>query len=156
MSKPTLALDIPSSTDNPFPDEFHNKMGQSEWRGLSDSFDLTQFGVNMEIIKPGGSSGLSHWHTDAEEFVYVLSGALTLEYGADSYVMTSGDCMGFKANEGKGHRLVNHTDSDAAFIVVGSRLKSDTAVYDKDDFKWLVTDSGEWIPAYKDGTKRDK
>lgn len=126
-------------------------MGPSEWRGLGDAFDLTAIGCNLEVIKPGGSSGLKHWHTDSEEFVYVLSGRLILQYGADTFELSQGMCIGFKANEGLGHRLLNRTDADASFIVVGTRTAADKAVYDEDDFKWLVEEDGAWIAARKNG-----
>lgn len=152
MNKPVHSNAIEGSTDNPFPECFHEKMGQSVWRGLSDQFGLESMGVNLEVIKPGGTSGLKHWHTGSEEFVYVLSGQLTLFYGDDQYLLEPGMCIGFKAGEEKGHRLVNETDSDASFIVAGTRPPADRAVYDEDDFQWRVEDNGEWKAARKDGT----
>ncbi|WLD59636.1 cupin domain-containing protein [Salinispirillum sp. LH 10-3-1] len=151
MTKPIKAIKIAGETDNPFPEEFHKKMGRSVCRGLSDQFGLTGFGVNLETILPGGSSGLKHWHTESEEFVYVLSGKLVLLYGDESFELTAGDCMGFKANEGQGHRLVNRTEYVASFIVVGSRSDTDKAVYDEDDFQWVVKENGDWVGSRKNG-----
>jgi len=151
MSKPINALEISGETDNPFPTLFHEKMGTSIFRGLSDQFQLNSFGVNMEVVQPGGSSGLKHWHTESEEFVYILSGRLKLHYGEESYQLKSGDCIGFKAAEGIGHRLVNETDEEASFLVVGSRMENDKAVYDEDDFQWVVKDNGDWVASRKNG-----
>lgn len=145
------ALDVESSTANPFPEVFHEKMGESEWRGLSDTFGLSQFGANLETIKPGGSSGLKHWHTKSEEFVYVISGELLLEYGDANHILTAGMCMGFKSNDGLGHRLINRTNASATFIIVGSRVEGDKAEYVEDDIQWLVKDNGEWVAATKSG-----
>jgi uncharacterized cupin superfamily protein len=151
MSKPIIAKNLKGCSDNPFPQVFHSKMGDSVWRGLSDEFKLSHFGVNMEVILPGGSSGLKHWHTHSEEFVYVLSGELVLVYGDEEHTLIAGSCMGFKANEGIGHRIVNRSNTDASFLVVGSRHEADKAHYDEDDMQWLVKEDGEWLAAKKDG-----
>ncbi|WP_196161513.1 cupin domain-containing protein [Reinekea sp. G2M2-21] len=151
MTEPINALEIKCESDNPFPEIFHNKMGASIFRGLSDHFQLNSFGVNMEVVQPGGSSGLKHWHTESEEFVFVLSGNLVLHYGEETFQLSSGDCIGFKAAEGIGHRLVNKTDREASFLVVGSRPDGDKAVYDEDDFQWVVKDNGDWVASRKTG-----
>jgi len=151
MTKPINAFEIESEADNPFPKVFHEKMGASAFRGLSDQFHLNAFGVNLEVVQPGGSSGLKHWHTESEEFVYVVSGKLTLLYGEESYELSSGDCIGFKANEGIGHRLVNRTDSESVFIVVGARPENDKAIYDEDDFQWVIKENGNWVASRKSG-----
>jgi uncharacterized cupin superfamily protein len=153
MSKKSMdAMSLTAQTDNPFPDVFHAKMGPAQVRALSDAFGLQGFGVNLEVVVPGASSGLRHWHTRSEEFVYVLSGELTLHYGEQVETMTAGACVGFKANEGLGHRLVNHTDKPAMFMVVGSRVDGDQPVYDEDDFQWNIDANGQWVAAHKDGT----
>ena len=89
---------------------------------------------------------------ESQEFVYVLNGELTLYYGDEIHQLSAGMCMGFQANENKGHRLVNHTDSEASFMVIGSRVDGDNVSYDKDDFSWQVQANGDWLPAHKDGT----
>jgi len=66
MSKEINALEINGEIENPFPEIFHKKMGSSIVRGLSDHFQLNWFGVNMEFVQQGGSSGLKHWHTESE------------------------------------------------------------------------------------------
>lgn len=152
MTKPVYATELPATTDNPFPKAFHQQMGQAAVRALGDHFGLCDFGVNLEVLKPEGSSGLSHWHTKSQEFVYVLNGELTLYYGDEIHQLSAGMCMGFQANENKGHRLVNHTDSEASFMVIGSRVDGDNVSYDKDDFSWQVQANGDWLPAHKDGT----
>lgn len=94
---------------------------------------------------------MKHWHTESEEFVYVLSGTLTLQYGDNSYEMSTGECIGFKANEGLGHRLINKTKKESSFLVVGSRSSNDEAIYDEDDFQWAVKENGDWVALRKSG-----
>jgi len=148
---PLKAESVVASSDNPFPECFHEKMGESEVRGLSDHFGLTQFGFNLEVIKPNGSSGLTHWHTESDEFVYVIEGELELQIGSKITTLTVGQCVGFKGGNKVGHRLINRTNSDAKFLVVGSRIDGDKAVYTDDDFQWLVEADGTWVPANKMG-----
>lgn len=151
MNKPINAFEVVSSTDNPFPKVFHEKMGDSEWRGLSDNFGLSQFGTNIEVIRPSGSSGLKHRHTKSEEFIYILSGELILEYGDEIYPMSAGMCIGFKANEALGHRLINRSNENAKFLVVGSRIEGDKVDYVEDDMQWIVKENGDWVAAKKTG-----
>ena len=48
---------------------------------LSDSGGLTQFGAFTETLPPGANSSELHWHEKEDEFVYMLSGTVTLVEG---------------------------------------------------------------------------
>ena len=39
---------------------------------------LRDFGVNLMTLPPGSWSSQRHWHSDEDEFVYVLEGEVTL------------------------------------------------------------------------------
>ena len=43
-------------------------------RPLGDLFGLTNFGVNLTRLPPGGMSALRHTHAREDEFIYVLDG----------------------------------------------------------------------------------
>jgi hypothetical protein len=45
---------------------------------LGDAAGLTQFGVNLLRLPPGAWSSQRHWHTETDEFIYVVSGEVTL------------------------------------------------------------------------------
>ena len=47
-------------------------------RRLGDAGGLSDFGVNLMTLPPGGWSSQRHWHSHEDEFVYVLEGELTL------------------------------------------------------------------------------
>ena len=55
--------------------------------------------------KIGGWSNQRHWHTEADEFVYVLRGEVTLISDDGAEVLAAGDAAGFKAGGGDGHCL---------------------------------------------------
>ena len=61
-----------------YPDPFHKSAKDRQKRALGDAAGLTQFGVNLVTLPPGAWSSQRHWHTDEDEFVYVLEGELTL------------------------------------------------------------------------------
>ena len=45
---------------------------------LSPVTGLKKFGVNLVRLEPGSSSSARHWHTEQDEFVYVVAGTATL------------------------------------------------------------------------------
>jgi uncharacterized cupin superfamily protein len=45
---------------------------------LGELLGLTNFGVNLTRIAPGGISALRHAHARQDEFIYVLEGNRTL------------------------------------------------------------------------------
>ena len=147
------SMDIKAKTDNPFPEPFRSTLGKAEWRGLSDYFGLTQFGANLEILYPNAQSALRHWHTESDEFVFILEGTLVLITNDGEMELTSGMCAGFKAGEPNGHHLVNRTTNIAKFLVIGTRIKGDKVHYPDDDFQWIIDEDGTWKAARKNGSK---
>jgi len=145
------AEEIKGDTFNPFPEPFRSKLGQSECKSLGDEFGLTQFGVNLELLQPNARSSLRHWHTASDEFLYVVDGEVTLVTNSGEQIIGAGMCIGFPAGIDDGHCLINHTEKIAKFIAIGSRNESDKAVYNDDDFQWVVAESGEWVASNKDG-----
>jgi len=58
--------------------------------GLARAVDITLFGVNHVTLEPGSISALRHWHEAEDEFVYVLSGTLTLIDDNGEHTMEQG------------------------------------------------------------------
>jgi uncharacterized cupin superfamily protein len=151
--KAIISADVPTETESGFPEPFATKMGNSAWRGLSNEFGLTQFGVNLEVIEPNGQSALRHWHSKSDEFVYILSGELQLVTNQGKQKLHQGMCVGFKAGTDDGHHLINESTMPASFIVIGSRVSGDEVFYPDDNLQWLETESGDRIAADKLGNK---
>ncbi|UTM60033.1 cupin domain-containing protein [Photobacterium sp. CCB-ST2H9] len=152
MTKAKEALTLKGETFNPFPEPFKSRLGQSEYKSLGDPFGLTQFGVDLELLEPNSQSALRHWHTKSDEFIYVLDGELCLVTDDGEQVLTSGMCIGFPAGIDNGHHLINRSNEQAKFIVVGSRVAGDEVHYPDDDFKWVVESTGKKVPSKKNGT----
>lgn len=130
----------------------HELNGPYRSRDLGAPFGLTQFGVTMETLASGSRSSIRHWHTKSDEFVMVLEGVLTLVTDEGETEMSSGMVAGFSAGRANAHHLINRSEVDARFLVVGSRVPGDDVHYPHDDFKWAVADDGTWFAAHKDGT----
>ena len=74
-------------------------------RALGDAGGLTQFGVNLTTLEPGAISALRHWHSREDEFVYVLSGELTLIADEGEELLGPGVAVAFPAGEANAHQL---------------------------------------------------
>src|SRR3712207_8259126 len=89
----------------------------------------TLFRSNLVRLKPGAASSQRHWHENEDEFLIVLEGELVLVEDEGETVLRAGDAAGFKAGVPDGHRLVNRTQRDGVFLVVGTRAPAERAHY---------------------------
>ncbi len=126
-------------------------MAGREKRQLGDQFGLTNFGVNLTRLAPGGSSALRHAHTKQDEFVYILQGRPTLHTDEGRTQLSPGMCAGFKAGTGNGHRLINETAEEVIYLEVGDRTPGDEGSYPDDDLKASRVND-QWLFVHKDGT----
>ena len=118
---------------------------------LGDAGGLTQFGVNIVILAPGAKSSMRHWHLNEDEFVMITQGECTMVQDAGPQIMRVGDCAAFPAGVPDGHNFINHTDTEARFLVVGSKAKSEVATYSDIDLR-IEQAGGVNRFTYKDGS----
>jgi len=137
-----------------YPEPFASRMAGRQKHPLGDLFGLTNFGVNLVRMAPGAVSALRHAHSRQDEFVYILQGHPTLHTDAGHTPMAPGDCAGFAAGSGDGHRLINETSQEVVYLEVGDRTAGDTASYPDDDLQALQL-GGQWRFSHKDGTPYD-
>lgn len=109
-------------------------------RRLGDLAGLDQFGVNLVHLPADAWSSQRHWHTNEDEFVYILSGELVLVTDAGEQVMRPGDCAGFKAGDANGHHLINRTAEMATYLEVGTRQADGETDYPDIDMKNIKSD----------------
>ena len=141
----------PVAKQTTYPEPFASRMGGRVKRKLGDVFGLTNFGVNLTVMAPGGSSALRHCHLRQDEFIYIVSGHPTLHTGQGYQKLSPGMCAGFPAGTGNGHRLLNETDTEVTYLEMGDRLPGDEATYPDDDLKAVQVD-GAWKYLHADGT----
>ena len=96
---------------------------------LGDAGGLTQFGVNLMKLPPGCWSSQRHWHTEEDEFVFVVAGEVVLVTDAGEEILRAGDCATFKAGVTDGHHLQNRTSREAMVLEVGSRRPDQDVVF---------------------------
>ena len=148
-----LAHDAPlRKKASSYPEPFASRMRGRAVRPLGDVFGLRNFGVNLVILVPGAVSALRHAHSKQDEFVYVLAGQPTLVTDAGDTQLQPGMCTGFPAGTGNAHMIVNRTETDCVYLVVGDRTAGDTAVYPDDDLAASFAPDGTWRFSHKDGT----
>nr|WP_239479802.1 cupin domain-containing protein [Actibacterium sp. 188UL27-1] len=80
-------------------------------------------------MEPGSRSSNLHWHASEDEFVYVLSGTITLVEGDIRTQMMPGMAATFKAGHPVGHQLENCSDQPVTYLVVGTRSHDDVVTY---------------------------
>jgi len=136
-----------SRTGSRYPAPFHETGMDKVRRRLGHAAGLTQFGVNLLTLRPGVWSSQRHWHTRDEEFVFVVSGEITLVTDVGEEVLKAGECAGFKAGDPDGHHLVNRSDRDAVVLEVGTDHAEDICTYP--DIDMIATPAGY---VHKDGT----
>ena len=128
-----------------YPAPYRDACGAREKRRLGDAVGLTNFGVNLVRLPPGGTSAQRHWHTHEDEFVYVLEGELTLITDAGAQTLTAGMAAGFPAGKEDGHMLENRSEAWAVYLEVGDRSDEDEVHYPDIDL---------FLPAAKHGDQR--
>src|SRR5262245_35977774 len=113
-----------------YPSPFDEPMRGRSRQRLGDAARLTQFGVNLLVLEPGAWSSQRHWHTNEDEFVFVLSGDVVLVTDKGEEVMQPGDCAGFAKGKRDGHHLINRSKSKAAVCLdIGTRSEEDFCGY---------------------------
>lgn len=96
---------------------------------LGDAVGVTQFGVNHTTLEPGCISALRHWHESEDEFIFVVSGEVTLKDEQGEQVLVQGSFAGFSAGEPNGHQLINNSATAAVYLEIGSRRPGEDVVH---------------------------
>ena len=151
---PSGAIDLeaaPMISRTSYPEPYASLMDRRGWRRLGAAAGLTRLAVNLVTIAPGGISSLRHWHTGPDEFVLVLSGALTLVEDEGETVMKPGDCAAFPAGRANGHHLRNDGIVPATFLVAADVVSRDTCAYSDVDLIAEQDGPRSWY-TLRDGT----
>ena len=149
---PKIDIDkAPVRVGSAYPAPFHEPCLARHRQKLGDAAGLTQFGVNLMTLKPGGWSSQRHWHTAEDEFVWVVEGEVVLVTEEGEQVLRAGDCAGFKAGVDNGHHLVNRSDRDARLLEIGTRTEDGVDGVDYPDID-MVIPVGTSEYQHRDGT----
>ena len=144
---------VPARAGSNYPAPFHEPCAERTRRRLGDAGGITDFGVNYMTMAPGAWSSQRHWHSEEDEFLYVLEGELTLVEDDGRTLLRAGDCAAFPKGSRNGHHLINESSAIAVFLDIGSRSASDICTYSDIDMKTSTTGDGY---VHKDGTSYPK
>lgn len=140
---------VPQRKGSGYPAPFHLPAGERVRQRLGDSGGLTQFGVNLLHLPPDAWSSQRHWHSAEDEFVWVLSGEVTLITDDGEEILRAGDCAAFPKGEPNGHQLINKSGEMAVLLEVGTRSTDDVCDYPDIDLR-IDARVGQFT--HKDGT----
>jgi uncharacterized cupin superfamily protein len=139
---------VPERRGSGYPAPFAQAAQGRIKQALGDAGGLSDFGVNLTRLPPGGWSSQRHWHTGEDEFVYVLSGELVLVTDAGEQPLRAGECAAFPKNLADGHHLINRGSETAVYLEIGTRSTEDACHYPDID---LYVDGRRGF-THKDGT----
>lgn len=143
---------VPKRTTTVYPNEFKPLIAGRIKQALGNAAGLKNFGVNLVTLAPGSCSALRHWHTKQDEFIYVISGEVTLITDAGEQILQPGMMAGFPAGEPDGHHLVNRSHAVVVYLEIGDRSPDDEGNYPDDDLIAKLGSDGNYIFLHKDGT----
>ena len=127
---PKLPDDIPweegMSEDHPV---YGPGIGAYAVKALGEAGGLSQFGVNIERVAPGSRTSNRHWHSDEDEFAYILDGTLVLHENDGPTKLRAGDAVAWPAGQANAHCFENTSDRPALVLLVGTRAHRDTVTY---------------------------
>jgi uncharacterized cupin superfamily protein len=156
MTKPKAPAfdprDVEESNATGYPEPYRADNQLRYNRRLGNHAGLTNYGVNLTRIVPGGQSSHRHAHTRQDEFVYVLEGEVVLETDSGAQVLKAGMCAGFPAGTGDAHRFLNRASADALLLVVGDRTGDDEISYPDIDMRAQLGVDGKYRFTRKDGS----
>jgi uncharacterized cupin superfamily protein len=133
-----------------YPDKFKPRVAGREKRALGNALGLVNFGVNLVKLEPGAQSALRHWHTQQDEFVWVIEGKVTLVSDAGEQILKAGMCAGFPKGKPDGHHLANRSARDAWYLEVGDRSAGDAVAYPDDEMGAVFVATYKFVK--KDGS----
>ncbi len=140
LNKPALdplALEPVSRTG--YPEPYASRVMPREKRRLGDALGLTKIGINRTTLPPGKESSMRHWHTNEDEFVFVLEGEVVLRTSAGEQLLRAGCCAGVPAGVEDGHHLINRSNRPAVYLEISNRDAEDSACYSDADVDLAFT-----------------
>lgn len=140
---------VPERRGVGYPSPFDQPCAERIRKRLGDAGGLTDFGVNLMRLPPGNWSSQRHWHSDEDEFVYVVEGELVLVEDGGETLLRAGDSAAFPKGTGDGHHLINRSKVTAIYLEVGSRSGADITTCSDID---LMSAAADGCFTHKDGS----
>jgi uncharacterized cupin superfamily protein len=146
-----LIDELPVRKATIYPDVFAKEVSGRSGIALGNAFGISQFGANITVLEPGAWSSHRHTHAEEDELLMALEGEMVIVDDHGRHPFRSGMVAGFKAGGGNAHQVINESDKEAHFLVIGTRSQSESVVYPDVDMKAVKT-NGTFVVTRKDGT----
>ena len=118
---PKIDLETISFTNRTgYPAEHARAVAGRWYRRLAPEAGLSHFGASHVVLKPGAWSSQRHWHKGEDELLVMLTGEAVLVEDHARTVLRPGEVAAFAAGVANGHHLVNESQHDCCFLVVGA------------------------------------
>ncbi len=103
--------------------------GHVETYRLSDAGALTQFGASVQVLQPGAKASIRHWHEHVDEFLFVISGEVTVTEDDGHHTLMPGDSACWPAGVPNGHTVSNRSSAPCSYLIVGTRDRDQSGHY---------------------------
>lgn len=144
---------LPERTGTGYPAPHDTPCQKRHRRSLSQAGNLTQFGAHIITLPQGEWSSQRHWHSAEDELIYIISGHPTLFDDSGEVQLSPGDVTTHPANDGNGHHMINKTDADVVFLIIGTSMaEKDTCHYPDIDLHLPANGTTSRQYQHKDGT----
>jgi uncharacterized cupin superfamily protein len=97
---------------------------------------------DIRKLPPGQSSFPYHYHRNAEEVMFVISGSMTLRTKEGMESVCEGDILHFETGESGAHQFFNHTEQPCTYFDVKSFCGIDVVMY-PDSGKLMISQYNE-------------
>jgi len=81
--------------------------------------------IHHEILHPGRRSSAQHFHSQKEEFIFVLKGSPVAHIGKTVHQLQEGDFIGFNPIEAEAHYCENLSTEQVQLLVICSNPPND-------------------------------
>lgn len=127
--------------------------GDSETFGsyarLTNILGLKALGIGYETLPPGKRTSFPHAHLLEEEFAFVVQGTPTVWMNGFLHDVPAGQGVAFPPGSGIAHTLINNTDEDVVYLVIGEAVdpdgKTDEIYYPKHPFRNEQCRKKNWL-----------
>ncbi len=143
----------PERRGSGYPAPFDEPCLQRHIRSVGDAGGLTQFGAHVITLPSGAWSSQRHWHSHEDELVYIMSGHPTLIDDNGEQNLSPGDFTAHPGGDANGHHMINRTDTDVVYLVIGTRApEKDSGHYPDIDLAIPANGTPTRIFVRKDGS----
>ena len=102
---------------------------QTAFPRLSELVNSEHLIFDIRLLNPDQFSFPYHFHRQAEELMFVISGSLTMRSPEGFQILNQGDTIFFEMGDTGSHQLYNHTQSACTYLDIKTIKDNDICEY---------------------------